>query len=361
MTLLSNYPTMRGIYTAVPQFRYSQEETFQHYMHILEQQGCQHSERAIRTIFQRAGIEIRHSVIEPSYFGSRRSTQERNERYLTEAVQLGHTILRCGLEQFGLQAQDIDTLIVVSCTGYSIPGLDLLLAAQLGMRPNIQRVCILGMGCYGAFPGIRQAMTAVQTHENHRAIVLALELCTLHIQFDDNSESVVSSALFADGGACVLIDTNAIPQSQPTPHILDTETYCDYQTLDQMSFTVTNEGFRMYLSSYVPDLLAANVSEFMQRLLARHQLQNSDIAHWAIHPGSKKIVEYIQHELELTAAQVKPSLDVLQDYGNMSSPTVLFVLDAIQKRSNPQVGDYGVLMAFGPGLTMEAILVQWDN
>jgi predicted naringenin-chalcone synthase len=117
----------------------------------------------------------------------------------------------------------------------------------------------------------------------------------------------------------------------------------------------------MYLSSYVPDLLAANVSEFIQRLLARHQLQNSDIAHWAIHPGSKKIVEYIQHELELTAAQVKPSLDVLQDYGNMSSPTVLFVLDAIQKRSNPQVGDYGVLMAFGPGLTMEAILVQWGN
>jgi predicted naringenin-chalcone synthase len=156
----------------------------------------------------------------------------------------------------------------------------------------------------------------------------------------------------------ILIGNN--PVKTNTPKLVDAETYCDYQTLDHMSFTVTDQGFRMYLSSYVPDVLAANVRALLDRLLSRNGLQCQNVKFWAIHPGSKKIVEYIQKQLELTDAQVRFSLDTLHDYGNMSSATVLFVLERIQQTGLPQTGDYGVMMAFGPGLTLEAILLQWE-
>ena len=179
----------------------------------------------------------------------------------------------------------------------------------------------------------------------------------IHLQFDDAIETVVSTSLFADGAAMVLIGTD---QTKPgAPKLVDAETYCDYQTLDHMSFTVTDHGFRMYLSSYVPDVLAANVRPFVERLLSRHDLRYADVKFWAIHPGSRRIVEYIQNQLELTDRQVAYSLETLRDYGNMSSATVLFVLERIFQMGSPCVGDYGVMMAFGPGLTMEAILVRW--
>ena len=225
------------------------------------------------------------------------------------------------------------------------------------MRSDLSRTCVFGMGCYGAFPGIRRAIDSVKAQPEGLALVLTLELCTLHLQFDDAVETVVSTSLFADGAAMILIGGK--PTKTGAPRLIDAETYCDYQTLDHMSFTVTDQGFRMYLSSYVPDVLAANICVFLERLLSRNNLQCEDVKFWAIHPGSKKIVEYLQKQLTLTEEQVQYSLDILRDYGNMSSATVLFVLDQIIRAGSPQNGDYGVMMAFGPGLTMEALLVQW--
>jgi predicted naringenin-chalcone synthase len=154
----------------------------------------------------------------------------------------------------------------------------------------------------------------------------------------------------------VLGDPDA-PGDYPT--LIDAETYCDYQTLDHMTFDVTDSGFRMTLSSYVPDVLKANVGGFAETLLARNGLDVRDVKHWATHPGSQRIVEYIQAELGLADKQVRPSLDTLREYGNMSSATVLFVLERIIRDHAPEPGDYGVMMAFGPGLTMESILLRW--
>ena len=184
---------------------------------------------------------------------------------MDEALPLGEAVIRRGLEHSGVDAAEITSFTVVSCTGFNIPGLDLILARELGMRTDLSRACILGMGCYGAFPGMRRAIESIQVRSNGLALVLALELCTLHLQFDDSIETVVSTSLFADGAAMVLIGKDQVNPGLPT--IIDTETFCDYQTLDHMSFTVTDHGFRMYLSSYVPDVLAANVSAFITRLL----------------------------------------------------------------------------------------------
>ncbi len=347
------------IETGVPVNRFTQHEVVDHFLEIL---GQSRRERAIRSIFDRAGVGYRHMVVQKGYYEQVRSTQARNDLYMAEALPLGQRVITEGLNQAKLSAGDIDDFIVVSCTGFSIPGLDLRLAGSLGMKPGLHRTCILGMGCYGAFPGIRRACEAVIANPGRLALVLTLELCSIHMQLDQSVENVVSSALFSDGAAMVLIGdeltAGGMPFS-PSPRILDTQTYCDYSTLDHMSFTMTDQGFRMYLSSYVPELLAANVGNFVDGILAANELQRSNVKFWGIHPGSTKIIDYVQKRLELTNSQVECSHTILCNYGNMSSATILFVLDYIQRCNHPSPGDYGILLAFGPGLTMEGILVQW--
>jgi alkylresorcinol/alkylpyrone synthase len=351
-----NHPAILKVETAVPPNRYAQSEILDHFLE-LQGPGCR--ERAIRAVFNRAGVGYRHMVASKGDFDHVPTTRERNDSYMREAVLLGETVLRRGLAEAGLSAKDVDDFVVVSCTGFSIPGLDLQLAGRLGMRSDLRRTCVLGMGCYGAFPGLRRGLESVQVDSGRTAVVLALELCSLHLQPDQSVENVVSSALFSDGAALAIIGHENGAEVDTVPHILDSRTFCDYSTLEHMSFTVTDHGFRMYLSSYVPDLLAASVGGFVDGLLANNGLLRGDVAFWGIHPGSTKIIDYVQGQLGLTDAQVECSHTVLYNYGNMSSATILFVLDHIQRCSHPAPGDYGVLLAFGPGLTMEGMLVRW--
>ena len=354
-----NSPRILSIETGVPRNHYKQQEILEHF---LELQGENTRERAIRAIFERAGVGYRHMAAQKGYYAQPRTTQERNDLYMSEAIPLGEAVIERGLEQAGLLPEEIDDFTVVSCTGLNIPGLDLHLAARLGMRPDLQRACILGMGCYGAFPGLRRAQESVAATHGRVALVLTLELCSLHLQLDSSADNVVSTSLFSDGAAMVVIGDETAPhefQIPVGPRILAAKTYCDYSTLDHMSFTITDHGFRMYLSSYVPDLLASQIDPFVDQLLNSHDLSRSDVQFWCIHPGSTKIVDYIQTHLGLTDSQVECSHNVLYNYGNMSSATILFVLDYIQRCNHPSPGDYGVLLAFGPGLTIEGMLVQW--
>lgn len=350
-----NNPKVLALQTGVPDHCFSQDEITDFYIHVLDEMSSRR-QRAIRTTMNYSGVSFRHSVIQPDFFDSLKTTEQRNDRYMAEAVPLGERVIAAGLEQAGIEASEIDHFVVVSCTGFNTPGLDLLLAQRLGMPHHLSRTQVFGMGCYGAFPGIKRAIDSLSLRPGQLALVLALELCTLHLQFDDSVESVVSTSLFADGAGMLLLGADDMRHG---PTLIDSETYCDFQTMDHMTFRVTDHGFRMFLSSYVPDVLAANIGAFVDRLLSRHNLTPADVKFWAIHPGSKRIVEYIQEQLALTDDQTRFSLDVLHDYGNMSSATVLFVLEHIMQVGSPQAGDYGVMMAFGPGLTMEALLVRW--
>ena len=228
------------------------------------------------------------------------------------------------------------------------------------MRPDLRRTCVLGMGCYGAFPALHRARQAVAHSPGRTALVLALELCSLHLQDDDSLENMVVSALFADGAAAALVGAEPFAGGRPLgPRLVDAATFCDYTTFDHMAFHVTDHGFQMRLSAYVPDVLAANIEAFVDPLLARNGLGRDQVRFWGVHPGGSKILDYLQQRLALDDAQMDYSRAVLRDYGNMSSPTILFVLDQIQRCGRPAPGDYGLLLAFGPGLTMEAALVQW--
>lgn len=349
-----NPATILGLHTDVPSRCHAQEDIAEMLLGALHMPDSRRA-RAIKTVMGKAGVSFRHVSVDPDFFDSPKSTQQRNDQYMVEALPLATRTIDRGLIQAGYTAQDIDGLFVVSCTGFNTPGLDLLLARDLGMTPSLRRTCILGMGCYGAFPGMKRAWESVASGANRLALVLSIELCTVHLQLEDSVESVISASLFADGAGMMLIGAG----EGDGPSLIDAETYCDYKTLDHMTFNVTDNGFRMYLSSYVPDVLAANIEGFVAKLLDRHDLTIGDVAHWAIHPGSQRIVEYIQERLGLADEQVQPSLDILRENGNMSSATVMFVLQRIMRDCAPKRGDYGVMMAFGPGLTMESILIRW--
>lgn len=346
-------PHITAISTAVPAGRYEQMTAY--HEHLAPFLGS--NPRAER-IFAGSAIAYRHAVIDPATFFERPlTTRERNDLYVQHANDLGEEALRRCLAQSGTRPEEIDALLVISCTGFEIPGLDLTLAKRLGLRADIRRTCILGMGCYAAFPGINRAREAVLAFPDSKVLVLAIELCSLHFQHDDSDEMVVSNAIFADGAAAILLEGRS---DRPSIRIMDTMTLTNYDTLEHMAFHVTDHGYRMVLSAYVPKILGLAVEDFADRLLQRNGLTRQDVAFWAIHPGGKKILDHLQERLGLSDADVAFSREVMRDYGNMSSPTVLFVLDAIQRSGQPKAGDHGVMMAFGPGLTMESCLVRWE-
>ena len=353
----ASQPAILSLATGVPGTGYTQAEIFDYLQHLFQRT------RHARFIFNRAGVDRRYMAADREFYMQPQGTEARNNAYMARALPLGaETIARC-LAGAGLSPADVDDFFVVSCTGLDIPGLDLRLAGQLGMRADLRRTCVLGMGCYAAFPALHRAREAVAARPGRLALVLALELCSLHLQDDDSLENMVVSALFADGAAAALIGASDLvtPAGAAArgPRLVDAATYCDYTTFDHMAFHVTDHGFQMRLSAYVPDVLAANVEAFIDPLLARNGLTRADVAFWGVHPGGSKILDYLQERLALDEAQMRYSRAVLRDYGNMSSPTILFVLDQIQRLGQPAPGDYGLLMAFGPGLTMEAAVIQW--
>ena len=366
-------PAILSLATGVPGRRYDQAELFIFLKTLFKRT------RHARFIFNQAGIDQRHMAVDPTFYDQPRGTEARNQCYMDLAVPLGEEVIQRCLKAAGVGPEAVDDFFVASCTGLDIPGLDLRLAGRLRMRSDLRRTCVLGMGCYAAFPALQRAREAVTATPGRLALVLAIELCSLHLQTDDSIENMVVSALFADGAAAALVghpDTlRAAQATRPAstapaaahggfawaggPRLVDSATFCDYQTFDHMAFHVTDHGFQMRLSAYVPDVLAANVAAFVDPLLARRGLTRDQVRFWGIHPGGSKILDYLQRQLALSDLQMEPSRAVLRGYGNMSSPTILFVLDQIHRVGQPAPGDYGLLLAFGPGLTMESALVQW--
>lgn len=345
-------PAILGLATAVNSKCYSQKEIFEILRPFLSQNPT------TEKIFENAGIGYRYLTVSGDFYQQERTTQERNELYMREAVPLAELAVRRCLQNAGRSVEELTDLIVVSCTGIDTPGLDLHLAGKVGMPPYLHRTCILGMGCYGAFPGLLRAREAAISKPGRLAMMVTVEICSLHFQpYDQSIENVVSSALFADGAAAVLVGSTE--EEAVGPRLIDAVTFSDYQTFDHMAFHLTNHGFRMSLSAYVPRLLAANVEGFVDALLQRNALTRNAVRFWGVHPGSSKILDHVQQRIGLTDEQMEPSRRVLYHFGNMSSTTVLFVLEEIQRQGRPSRGDYGVLMSFGPGLTMEAALVQW--
>ncbi|MCK9896604.1 type III polyketide synthase [Frankia sp. AgB32] len=308
-----------------------------------------------RRLFLGSGVRTRHGVVNPRREDvSDWSTAARMRRYLDEAPPLGHRAASEALADAGISAADVGLFVVVSCTGYATPGLDIRLARELGMAPTVRRLLVGHMGCYAAIPGLGAAADFVRAR-GLPALVLCVELTSLHVQPAQEHrdlEQVVAHALFGDAAAAVVV----VPDAAHGLEVLDTTAVTAPASEDLMSWHVTDHGFRMGLSPRVPGVLAKHVEEATGALLASTGADITDVGGWAVHPGGPRIVDVVEERLGLTPAQTAATRGVLDTRGNCSSGTVLLVLD--QLRRGLAADATVVAMAFGPGLTLCLALLR---
>jgi predicted naringenin-chalcone synthase len=278
--------------------------------------------------------------------------------YRREAPPLARQAVdRCMAAAPHVSVAAISHLIVVTCTGFFAPGLDILLQRELGLRPDVQRQVIGFMGCYGAFNGLRAARAACLADPEACALVVCVELCSIHFQQEMTMNNLVANCLFADGAAAALVTNEPAGSGRGLLALEDSYTVVEEDSLDQMTWAITDTGFQMTLGPDVPNTLRDGVGPFVDALLGRNGLARDRVGFWAVHPGGRRIVEAVQERLRLEDADLEPSYGVLADHGNMSSPTVLFVVERCLER-RPKAGTRGVALAFGPGLTLESFLLR---
>ena len=323
--------------------------------------------RLARTVWRTAGIRTRRGVVDPTAEDvSGWGTGARMQRFLAEALPLGKEAVTAALADADLDPADVGLFAVVSCTGYATPGLDILLARDLGMTDAVQRLHIGHMGCYAALPGLG-AVADFSAARGRPAVLLCVELTSLHVQpatdtargaapTSDDLQQMVAHALFSDAAAAVVVRPDGT--DRPGLELVEVVARTDVTTADHMTWDLTDLGFKMGLSPAVPEVLARHARPVVDELLARHGLDVGDVAGWAVHPGGRRIVDVVGEVLGLGQDDLAPSYDVLRDVGNCSSATVLLVLEQLQRRRPLRTGDPVVLMAFGPGLTLYAALLR---
>ncbi len=312
--------------------------------------------KKVKKIFEGANVDKRYSIMEPTEVFTKTSFEERNAIYKREVIKLGEKVLVKALEKANWKPTDLDYIITVSCTGIMIPSLDAYLINKLGLRQDIVRLPITEMGCVAGISGMIYAKNFLESNPNKKVAVIAVESPTATFQLDDFSmANIVSAAIFGDGAACVLLSSY---ENENGPKILDQSMYHFYDNEHMMGFEMTNSGLKMVLDIEVPETIASHFPKFIHPFLKRNNLDIKDINHLIFHPGGKKIIQTVE-ELFLSSGQnIEDTKAVLREYGNMSSATVLFVLERFLDK-NTNAGEKGLMLSFGPGFTAQMILIEF--
>ncbi len=362
--------TIHGLGTALPPHRLAQGDaaTIAARVALPQQDPSPSRRRLLETLHRRTGVAMRHVVLEDlsgansspeqSFFGTNSpGTGERMRRYNQEAPPLALRAVRAALEQAQVPLERITHLVTVSCTGFRAPGVDLALMAALPLSAGVARTHVGFMGCHAALNGLRVA--AGFTGADARACVLlcAVELCSLHLQYGWDGERIVANALFADGAAALVASGAGPAAAGAAPglgRLIASGSLVVPDSSDAMSWAIEDHGFVMGLSPRVPDLIAQHLRPWLEGWLAAHQLTLEAIGCWAVHPGGPRILSAVTETLGLDPALIEPSRSVLRDCGNMSSPTLLFILERLRRSNAPGPC---LAMAFGPGLCVEVALL----
>jgi len=327
--------------------------------------------RLLRSVYKATGIKKRYSVLsdickntgELIFFPNDTdaafpTTAQRMEIYKANALDLALLAIEdCLVQLENFDKKEITHVITVSCTGMYAPGIDIEIIQKLQLNSHIQRTAINFMGCYGAFNAIKVADAFCKACPDAKILIVCVELCSIHFQKTADHSKLISNAIFSDGAAALLIESN-LSQNK----VLRLETFfCSLlpQSEQEMAWHIGDQGFDMILSSYVPDLIKSGISSFANQLLTKTGLTIPDINYFAIHPGGQKILEACESSLNITREDNRFSYQVMQNYGNMSSATVLFVLKEIWNNlASSDDGKNIFSCAFGPGLTMESMLLK---
>ena len=347
--------------TAVPKYQVDQiffAESLANRLNLPELES-----KKLKKIFQNTKIEKRHSVI-PDYESNSLQgvlydelfpenlpgSLKRNQIYKREAPRLAHQAAQKALNQWGGSADSISHVISVSCTGMMAPGIEFQLIDSLGLKKNTTRLGINFMGCFGAFQGLDTAAAFAMANPRNRVLLVCTELCSLHMQPSADLSKIVSNALFADGAAAAIVGGNASTNEVSSWEIVRKNSVAINQTQKEMTWELGNDGFLMELTDRVPKEIEKEIKPFVTRLLQDDL--SFEQCEWLVHPGGKAILESISRVCDLKD-DLNPSWSVMKEYGNMSSATFLFVLEKAMKNK-----DYAIGVGFGPGLSIEGILLK---
>lgn len=349
-----------AIGVANPGYRRSQQETAELIVNSLPLKTAER--RLLKSVYKSTGIDYRYSVLSDQFITNHSnqpfpSTAKRMEIYKENAIGLVLQAIKQCLAKTDLTQSAISHVITVSCTGMYAPGIDIEIVQLLKLDPSTKRTAINFMGCYGAFNALKVAESICKSDSHAVVLIVCVELCSIHFQEKMKIDNILSNAIFADGAAAVLVQ--AKPKVEKSLRF--NAFHCDLlpQTSKDMAWHIADSGFDIVLSTYVPEAIESGIASFLDKMLVENKLSVSEIDFYAIHPGGLKILEACEKALNIPKEQNRYSYQVLRDYGNMSSATVLFVLqsimDDIDKRDH---GKNIFSCAFGPGLTLESMLLR---
>lgn len=312
--------------------------------------------RKVKKIFEQAAVDKRYSIMSPEEVFNQTSFEDKNNIYIREAVKLGTNCLQLALEKANWQPRELDYIITVSCTGIMIPSMDAYIINALNLRQDIVRLPVTEMGCAAGISGMIYARNFLKANPGKRAAVIAVESPSATFQLDDFSmANMVSAAIFGDGAACVLLSSLVEDNG---PEIIAEEMYHFYDSIPMMGFNLSNGGLKMVLDVAVPENIEQHFPAIIHPFLAKNGIGIEDIEHLIFHPGGKKIIDTVETLFGKLGKNIEETKNILREYGNMSSATVLFVLERYMDRK-PGSGEWGLMLSFGPGFSAQRILLKW--
>ena len=307
-------------------------------------------------IFEGSGVDKRYGIMSIEDVFTKTSFEEKNRVYVEEVKKLGSKALKNALATAQWEPESLDFIITVSCTGIMIPSLDAYLVNEFKLRQDIIRLPVTEMGCAAGVSGIIYAKQFLSAHPGKRAAVIAVESPTATFQLNDFSmANMVSAAIFGDGASCALLSSRTEDQG---PRILGEGMYHFYDAIEMMGFDLTNTGLKMILDPKVPETIAQHFPSLTHPFLKGLGSDMEQVKHLIFHPGGKKIVQTVEELFGQLGKDIGETRKVLKEYGNMSSATVLYVLEEFMSREIPP-GDQGMILSFGPGFSAQRILIEW--
>jgi predicted naringenin-chalcone synthase len=338
-------PRIVAVATATPLHRFDQAT-------LLRIAGYHDTLRA--GFFRHSQIDGRHLYLDPETFTPNESVDQLAERFRRGAIDLGAQAVRRVVERAGWDLSDVDFLATTTCTGRLCPSLDAHIIAALGLKPSIQRVHVGDTGCASALVALQQAVNHVHAFPLHRAVVVAVEICSAAYFLDDRLESAVAHAIFADGAGALAVSGHG-----EGPAVVEHQSLFRSEHLPAMGFEFPGGRPRVVLSKEVRRIGASMMREMANRLMESQGLKKEDVRHFVLHSAGRRVIEEARRLLDLADAQVAHSRHVLKHFGNMSSATVLFVLEETLQSGGPVAGDWGLMIALGPGFAAEGALLRW--
>src|ERR1700691_5138341 len=309
-------------------------------------------------LHSRTGVDYRNFAFSLADYESFETWGQSNSAWIGIAEQLGEKAIDGALERAGIGRHDLDALFVVSITGVASPSLDARLINRMTLRPDIKRTPIFGLGCVGGATGLTRAADYVKAYPSQAAALLAVEVCSLTLQRDDvTTPNLISTGLFGDGAAAVVVV--GAERSSAGPAILGTRSIFYPDSEEIMGWDISEKGFRIVLSPKLPELIQQHLGAGLDRFLADFDLSRRDIGNWVFHTGGPKILEAVERALGLSDRDLKLSWECLRRHGNISSASVLLVLEETMTSCRPEPGTIGLLAAMGPGFCSELILIRW--